>query len=238
MALPINGVLNLDKPPGITSAALLARVKWLLPMHTKVGHAGALDPFATGVLVVLIGRATRLDESIMGAPKQYRATIKLGATTESDDPDTPEIISPHATPPTRDQLLAAIAMQVGLIEQLPPAYSALKIGGKRACDRVRAGEHVKLTPRKVRVDKIELIDYVWPSATLLIDCGRGTYVRAIARDIGRVLGTGAYITQLCRTRVGDFNLTNASAIDSLTREKIVDSMVMQDANTSTKTRIK
>jgi tRNA pseudouridine55 synthase len=197
------GILNIYKPAGVTSAVVVTRVKWLTPRGTKVGHAGTLDPFATGVLLVLVGRATRLSESLMSTPKQYVATVRLGATTPSDDPETPATPTPDALPVSPEALQKAIASQVGQIEQAPPVYSALKVGGKRASDRVRLGQTVVLSPRVVRIDAIELLDYAWPDVKIRVDCGRGTYVRAIARDIGAALGVGGYLTQLERTRVGD-----------------------------------
>jgi tRNA pseudouridine55 synthase len=198
----------------------VGRVKRLLPRGTKVGHAGTLDPFATGVLLILIGRATKMCESLMGAPKQYEATIKLGATTPSLDPETPEEIIEPAAPPTAEAVAAALHRQVGTISQMPPAYSALKIGGRRAVDRVRDGETVTLQPRIVRIDSIELLDYAWPYAKIRIDCGRGTYVRAIARDLGEALGTGGYLTQLCRTRVGIYTSDKSIDLSTMTMDQI------------------
>lgn len=214
------GILNIYKPPGVTSAVMVKRVKWLTPRKTKVGHAGTLDPFATGVLLVLIGKATRLSESLMSMPKQYVATVRLGATTPSDDPETQVTPTPDAKPVSHQMLLDAIAKQVGQIEQAPPVYSALKVGGKRASDRVRLGQTVVLSPRVVRIDAIELLDYAWPLARIRVDCGRGTYVRAIARDIGAALGVGGYLTQLERTRVGEHWIEQSLQMSDLTKEKM------------------
>ncbi|MGN6725831.1 MAG: tRNA pseudouridine(55) synthase TruB [Tepidisphaeraceae bacterium] len=211
----LHGVLNLNKPAGITSAAAVSRVKRLLPRKTKIGHAGTLDPFATGVLLLLIGRATKRCESLMGAPKQYLATLKLGATTETDDPESAERLTPNTAPVSAEALHAAFQSQIGLIQQVPPAFSALKIGGRRACDRVRAGETVQMQPRTVRIDRIDVLNYEWPLVTVRIDCGRGTYIRAIARDVGARLQVGAYLTTLCRSAVGEFTLENAVTLDQL-----------------------
>lgn len=216
----LHGVLNVDKPAGVTSAAVVGRVKRLLPRGTKIGHAGTLDPFATGVLLLLIGKATKRCEALMGAPKQYLATVKLGATTATDDPESPEQVLPSATPVSREALLAALAAQTGAIQQMPPVYSALKVGGRRACDRVRAGQTVELRPRTVQVYGIELLDYTWPLARLKIDCGRGTYIRAIARDIGAALGVGGYLTELRRTRVGQFDVGHAVRVEDLSAETL------------------
>lgn len=211
----------MDKPVGVTSAAVVGRVKRMLPRGTKVGHAGTLDPFATGVLLLLVGRATKRCESLMGSPKQYIATVKLGATTDSDDPETPEQVRPNVSPVTREALLGAIMSQIGAIQQMPPVYSALKVGGKRACDRVRSGQTVELQPRTVQIYGIDLLDYEWPLARLKIDCGRGTYVRAIARDIGQSLGVGGYLTELRRTRVGSFEVDQATLVDDFSPSNLV-----------------
>ncbi|MDB5325944.1 MAG: truB [Phycisphaerales bacterium] len=216
----INGILNIDKPAGITSAMVVARAKRLLIGNAgrralKVGHAGTLDSFATGVLLILVGQATKRCEELMGSPKQYETTIRLGATTETLDPMSEPVVTPDASPPSQEVLLSALAGQVGHILQVPPKFSALKVCGKLASDRTRDGETLDLPPRPVRIDAIELIDYTWPDLKVRIDCGRGTYVRAIARDIGQALGVGGYLTQLRRTRVGEFWGKGAVPIDGL-----------------------
>jgi len=139
--------------------------------------------------------------------------VRLGATTETDDLTAPERPVEVTTPPTIDAVRAALQQQVGEILQMPPIYSALKLGGQRACDRVRAGENVTLQPRKIRIDAIDLLDYTWPDVRIRVACGRGTYIRAIARDLGAALRVGGYLTALRRTRVGDFTLANSIAID-------------------------
>ncbi len=203
------GILVLDKPAGLTSAAVLNDVKRLLPHKTKIGHAGTLDPFATGVLLAMIGPATRLSEALMDQPKVYQATVRFGATTPTDDSESSEI--PHDVPaiPTPDELRAALVAFVGVIDQVPPVYSAKKIGGKRACDLARDGKPPALAPVPVRIDRIELLEYTWPLARIEIACGRGAYIRAIARDLGQALGVGAYLSQLRRTRVGPHDIADA-----------------------------
>jgi tRNA pseudouridine55 synthase len=186
----LEGIINLDKPPGISSARAVARVKRLLPKGTKIGHAGTLDPFATGVLLLLVGRATRQCEALMNEPKQYEATIKFGATTATDDPESPEETFAHAGPVPHDDIDKLLPRFVGAIQQRPPAFSAMKVGGRRAYDLARKGHDVELAPRTVHVYDIELQSYEWPLLSLRIDCGRGTYIRAIARDIGAALGVG------------------------------------------------
>jgi len=212
---PLEGVVNLNKPAGMSSARAVGAVKRLLPRGTKIGHAGTLDPFASGVLLLLVGKATRLCEKLMDEPKQYEATVKLGATTATDDPESPERPTPGARPVGREELEQALKTFVGHVLQRPPAFSALKVGGKRAYDLARRGAQVELTPRPVQVYAIELLDYQWPRARLRIDCGRGTYVRAIARDLGAALGAGGYLTELCRTRIGRFSLEASSGLQEL-----------------------
>src|SRR5688572_12507199 len=147
----LNGILNIDKPAGVSSARIVAAVKGLLPRGTKIGHAGTLDPFATGVLLLLIGRATKACERLMDEPKQYEATVKLGATTETDDPESPEIVTPGASPPAPARVHAAINAFVGDILQRPPAYSAMKVAGQRSYDLARRGNLVRHEARPVRV---------------------------------------------------------------------------------------
>jgi tRNA pseudouridine55 synthase len=211
----VEGVVNLDKPAGITSARAVAAAKRLVPRGTKVGHAGTLDPFATGVLLLLVGKATRWCERLMDAPKQYEATVKLGATTPTDDVESPEVPVPVPAAPTEADVAAALPRFVGTILQRPPAFSAMRVEGRRAYDLARRGAPVELEPRPVRVYGIDLLDFDYPLLRLRIDCGRGTYVRAIARDLGEALGTGGYLTQLRRTRVGDFMVASAVELERL-----------------------
>ena len=210
-----NGVINLDKPAGMSSARAVDRVKRLLPRGTKIGHAGTLDPFATGVLLLLVGKATRLCEKLMDQPKQYETIIKFGATTATDDPESPETAIPCEAVPI-ERVRRSLRQFVGSVQQRPPAFSAMKVAGRRAYDLARDGEAVALEPRTVNVYGIDLLDYAWPLLRLRIDCGRGTYVRAIGRDLGAALGVGGYLTQLRRTRVGDFRVEDAVPLERLT----------------------
>ncbi|MFO0803144.1 MAG: tRNA pseudouridine(55) synthase TruB [Gemmataceae bacterium] len=199
----MNGFLVLDKPGGMTSRDALNRVQRWFPKRTKIGHTGTLDPLATGVLVVCIGAATRLADRIQAMPKSYDSRIRLGATSSTDDADG-EIEVHSATPPSREQLDAAIAEFIGTIDQLPPAFSALKVGGRRAHDLARKGENVPLAPRAVTITAIRLTQYEWPFVDVSIDCGKGTYIRSVARDLGEKLGVGGMVESLRRTRVGPF----------------------------------
>jgi tRNA pseudouridine55 synthase len=223
----LNGCLNLDKPAGMSSARAVDRVKRILPRKTKIGHAGTLDPFATGVLVLLIGRATKQCESLMDQPKQYEATVKFGATTATDDPESAEApFSPGHAPGyvagsvTLPQIRNVLPRFIGQIQQRPPAYSALKVGGKRAYNLARSGESVELQARTVQVYGIELLEYAWPLLRLRIDCGRGTYIRAIARDLGEALGVGGYLTELRRTRIGSFAIEHAVTMERILQDGV------------------
>ncbi|CAN5633870.1 hypothetical protein BH09PLA1_BH09PLA1_06540 [soil metagenome] len=222
----MDGVLVLDKPAGISSARAVSIVKRLLPKDSgrrpKIGHAGTLDPFATGVLLLLIGRATKSCERLMDQPKTYETTIKLGATTETDDPESAERIVERSSMlgPDLPQVETALNQFVGAIEQRPPTFSAIKIAGRRACDRVREGETVELKPRIVNIYSIDLLRFEYPFLQLKIDCGRGTYIRAIARDLGEKLGVGGYLTQLRRTRIGQFSIADAVTPAQLSSENL------------------
>lgn len=216
----VSGIINLDKPAGITSARAVDAVKRLLPRKTKIGHAGTLDPFATGVLLLLVGKGTKLCERLMGQPKEYIATIRLGATTATDDPESPEEIPPDSRPCTREQVDALLPEYVGQIMQTPPVFSAMKVAGRRAYDLARRGAEVQLEPRPVQVYELEVLSFEWPLLTLRVRCGRGTYIRSLARDMGRQLSGGGYLTQLRRTRIGDFDVGQAVSLEKLKAEGV------------------
>lgn len=213
-----DGVINLDKPLKMSSAKAVGSVRWCIGRGTKVGHAGTLDPLATGVLLVLVGKATKRCEALMGSPKEYIATIRLGATTASLDADTAEVLDPAARPVDEPTVREALGRFVGQIEQMPPVYSALKIGGRPAYELVRKGREVEMKPRTVRIDAIELLGYDWPTLKVRIACGRGTYIRSLARDIAAALGTTGYLTALQRTAVGEYRIENAVTLETLRAE--------------------
>ena len=210
----MNGLLVIDKPAGMTSRDAVNYVERTLPRGTRVGHTGTLDPLATGVLVVCVGQATRLADDVQAMGKGYTAAVRLGATSSSDDADgeVTEAIDPRV--PTRDELEAACANLVGVVEQLPPRVSALKIGGRRAHDLARKGEAVPVQPRTVRVESLAVTAYEWPSLDLAVECGKGTYIRSIARDLGATLGCGGYVTALRRTHVGPFAAAAGVSVDA------------------------
>ncbi|WP_439623510.1 tRNA pseudouridine(55) synthase TruB [Gemmata sp.] len=209
----MNGLLVLDKPGGMTSRDAVNRVQKWFPRKTKIGHTGTLDPLATGVLVVCIGAATRLADYVQAMGKSYASRFRLGATSTSDDADGEVTETPAAVPPTREELEDALAALVGTIEQVPPAVSALKVGGRRAHALARQGRDVELAARPVRVDAIRLTHYKWPFADVEIDCGKGTYIRSIARDAGSQLGVGGMVETLRRTRVGPYTAEQGIGLD-------------------------
>jgi len=216
----MDGLIVLDKPAGITSAAAVGRVKRLLPRGVKVGHAGTLDPFATGILLILVGRGTKSSQKLMDQAKQYDATIKLGANTATDDLDSVEVLHASAAAVTLEQIEIACRRFSGVISQRPPAFSALKIVGQPAYKLARKGQAPELAAREVRIDRFEILSWEHPLLKVRIGCGRGTYIRAIARDLGEMLGTGGYLTELRRTRIGDFDVADAVTLDRLQSEGI------------------
>lgn len=210
------GVAVVDKPAGWTSHDVVARVRRLLDTR-KVGHAGTLDPMATGVLLVGVGRATRVLGYLAAADKAYRATVRLGQTTDTDDADGELVESKDATGIGRDKVEAAASRFVGSIEQVPPAYSAVKVAGRTSYSRARAGENVVLNARKVQVHRLT-VGAARPAGAALdvdfeVECSTGTYVRSLARDLGAALGVGGHLVALRRTRVGRFGEELARPLD-------------------------
>lgn len=214
----VSGLVVVDKPAGITSHDVVARVRRLAGTR-KVGHAGTLDPMATGVLVVGINRATRLLGHLLLTDKAYDATIRLGATTSTDDAEGEVLGTASTSEVTDDAIRAGLAAQVGDIEQVPSAVSAIKVDGKRAYERVRAGEQVELAARRVHVADIDVTrierDGDGISVDVSVRCSSGTYIRAIARDLGAGLGVGGHLTALRRTAVGPFGIDVARTLDEL-----------------------
>ncbi|MCP9610517.1 tRNA pseudouridine(55) synthase TruB [Coprobacter tertius] len=213
-------VLYFDKPLHWTSFNLVKRVRAKI-MHKlkikkiKVGHAGTLDPLATGVMIICTGKATKLIESFQYKTKEYVATLKLGATTPSFDLET-EI---DATYPiehiSREEIEKILQSFVGVIQQVPPVYSACKVDGRRAYDFARNGEEVELKAKELVIDEIELLEENLPDIKIRVVCSKGTYIRALARDIGRALGSGAHLTALVRTRVGEVRLGDCYHVEQV-----------------------
>lgn len=213
------GVLLVDKPGGMTSHDVVSRTRRVLNTR-KVGHAGTLDPMATGLLVLGVGAATRLLTYIVGLDKTYETTILLGASTDSDDADGALVRRADAATlaaVTDEDISAGIAALTGQIEQVPSTVSAIKVAGKRAYDLARAGEEVVLAPRTVTVSRFEVLDARRRDGAIeldaVVDCSSGTYIRALARDLGTALGVGGHLTALRRTRIGSFDLTRSVDLD-------------------------
>lgn len=217
----VQGFLNLDKPKGWTSHDCVARVRRLLHLK-RVGHAGTLDPAATGVLPIALGRATRLLQ-FLSSEKAYRAVIRFGVTTATDDLEGEVLTERSASDLTRERVEAVLPEFLGTIEQKPPHYSAIHVGGKRLYERARRGEVVEVPTRTVEVFGLEVLGWrpgKFPELEVAIACGKGTYIRSIARDWGEKLGTGATLAGLVRTRSSGFTLENSVAIADLeTRAK-------------------
>lgn len=210
----LNGLLVLDKPRGITSRAAVDRAQSWFPRGTRIGHTGTLDPLATGVLVLTIGVATRLSEYVQRMQKTYRTTIRLGARSDTDDADG--VVTPvaGAVAPELEEVGCAISAFTGTIAQVPPAFSAAKVRGRRAYDMARGGEEVALRPRDVTIYRIDVLSYAWPDLELEVHCGKGTYIRSLARDLGERLGCGGHVIVLRRTSVGPFSAQQGLPLDT------------------------
>ena len=212
-------IFHIDKPYGWTSFAVVGKLRYHISKRIgvkkiKVGHAGTLDPLASGVLVVCTGKSTKRIDELQAGVKEYIAEIKLGATTPSFDLETEE----DATYPwkhiTREQVEHVLQTQfIGTIEQVPPSYSACKINGKRAYKMARVGEEVELKPKTLVINEIETLEFKGQKLVIRVVCGKGTYIRALARDIGLALGSGAHLTGLRRTQVGDVRVEKCISVD-------------------------
>jgi tRNA pseudouridine55 synthase len=209
----MNSLLVIDKPGGMTSRDAVNRVQRWFPRRTKIGHTGTLDPLATGVLVVCVGAATRLADYVQAMGKSYTSRFRLGATSTTDDADG-VVNETGAAPVPREAVDAALVHFIGVIEQTPPAFSAMKVDGRRAHALARSGAEVKLAARPVRIDAIRVTGYVWPWLDVEVDCGKGTYIRSIARDLGAALGVGGMVQTLRRTRVGPFTAEKGVGVDT------------------------
>jgi tRNA pseudouridine55 synthase len=220
----MNGILLVDKPKGWTSfdvvnyvRGMVARIEGKKPRNVKVGHTGTLDPAATGLLVLCVGKATKQVPLLIKQDKTYEVELTLGKTSTTQDQEG-EIIEVSTNQPLENEVHKVVASFVGTIQQVPPAFSALKIGGKRAYDLARAGKEVVLEPRTISIDWIHDISYAYPTVHFTARVGSGTYIRALARDIGEKLGCGAYMSELRRTEIGTENVVQAYAVSSLTEE--------------------
>ena len=215
-----SGCLVVNKPSGLTSRDVVNRAMAWFPKRTRLGHGGTLDPLATGVLVLAFGQGTRLLEYVQRSPKTYTTLVTLGSDSDSDDADGIITPRPGAAPVDQALIRRALDAMIGEVSQIPPAFSALKIDGKRAYDLARKGKEFDLEPRLIRIDRIEILEYSWPTIRLRIDCGKGTYVRSIARDLGNALGVGGHVTELHRDRIGEFTLEQSIPPDAIREEAL------------------
>ncbi len=209
----MNGWIILDKPSGITSAHAVAKVKRLLK-PSKIGHAGTLDPLASGVLPLALGEATKVMQFMVDTGKSYGFTVTWGEERDTDDIEgKPTHTSPNR--PTRAEIEAILPRFTGLIQQVPPDYSALKVDGNRSYDLAREGKALELKAREVRVDSLQLEEYTTDKTSFICHCGKGTYIRSLARDMGRMLGCYGHISVLRRLKVGKFGVNHSISLENL-----------------------
>ncbi|MBR57857.1 MAG: tRNA pseudouridine(55) synthase TruB [Myxococcales bacterium] len=224
----MHGFLILDKPKGWSSSKALSPLRRTLGRSVRIGHAGTLDPFASGLLIVMLGDATRLSRIAMSLEKHYIARIQFGLGTDTLDCEGEVVDQQDPGPYEPMRLLDAISMFQGKIEQMPPAYSALKVGGRRAYRLAREGKEVVLEPRQVMIHHMAVQSVRWPFVDISVTCGSGTYIRALARDLGAALGLPAHLTELRRLRIGPFDTDSPNALpcfDELTNENIQSRLV-------------
>jgi len=210
-------IFLLDKPLDWTSFQAVNKMKYKLksefglPKKFKIGHAGTLDPRATGLLIVCTGKFTKKIPEIQDAPKEYWTEIKIGVQTESYDTEKPEILQQEISHITNENVMEVLEKFLGEIEQTPPIFSAIKIDGKRAYDMARAGQEVEMKSRKTTITYIKDVEINFPLVSFVVGCSKGTYIRSLAHDIGQELGVGAYLTQLRRTKIGEYKVEDATS---------------------------
>jgi tRNA pseudouridine55 synthase len=213
------GILNVNKPPNCTSRDVVDCVERII-RPTRAGHAGTLDPLATGVLVICVGQATRLIQYVQRMPKCYQATFLLGQRSDTDDTEGRTTPIEGALRPTRGMIDAALLQFIGGIQQRPPDHSAVKIAGRRAYKLARKGKTVDIAPRTVTIHRLEVRRYEYPALELGVECGSGTYIRSLGRDLAAALGTAAVMSALQRIAIGGFHVEDAIALDDLTPETL------------------
>lgn len=218
MDFEVGEILYFDKPLHWTSFDLVNKARYAIKRDLgikkpKIGHAGTLDPLATGVLIVCTGKKTKMIEKLQYETKEYVATIKLGETTPSFDLETEVDATFHTEHITKELVEETLKKFLGEIQQIPPAYSAVKVDGKRAYEYARKGKEVELKPKTLVIDEIELLEYEMPVIKVRVVCSKGTYIRALARDIGEALNSGAHLTALRRTRIGDVTVNDCISIE-------------------------
>ncbi len=220
----MNGILIIDKPSGVTSFDVVRRIKRISGAK-KVGHGGTLDPLATGVLPILIGSATKLSMQVMEGEKEYIAGIKFGVTTDTDDAQG--VILDSKTPPDDllDRVKMAIPKFLGIIQQLPPIYSAIKQNGQPAYKKARKGEKVEVAPRQVEIKEIDVVEAGRDVVSIRVKCSKGTYIRSLARDLGAEIGCGAHIISLRRTICGAYSINDAEKLDEISSLQDIERML-------------
>ncbi len=223
-----DGIINLLKPVGASSAQYVYKLRPIFGVR-RVGHAGSLDPFAEGVLIGCVGRATKLVERLMGLPKRYAVTLRLGVTNQTFDTEQPFEPVAGAAPVSRRQVEEAAAEFIGCIPQVPPSFSAIRVNGRFSYHLAKEGKAVELAARNVHIHRLHLEEYEWPTLKLAILCGRGTYVRAIARDLGRRLACGAVCERLIREAVGPFEIESSVELRSCPPETVRAALLPIDA---------
>lgn len=225
----LNGILLVDKEAGITSYDVIRKLKKIMPRKTKLGHAGTLDPFATGLMIILIGRGTKLSNQLMSLDKMYEVVAEFGYETDTQDP-TGEVTNKVETVPVIKSgvITEHLARYIGEIEQMPPQFSAKKVNGKKAYEFARKGKEVKLKAKRVIISKYEVIDYDWPKVSFMIKCSSGTYVRTLVRDLGVDLKTFATSVELRRTEVGPYSVLKSVKSNELSLDGIQNSIISID----------
>ena len=209
-------IILIDKPAGISSFGVVAKIRGRLKAEfghkVKVGHTGTLDPFATGLLILLSGKMTKRSNEFLKLDKVYEATLRLGYTSTTGDPEGEITKYPQNIEPTHQEITETISNFIGTIAQTPPKYSAIKINGQRAYKLARKGADFELPSRNVTIYDIDILDYTYPVLKIYVHCSSGTYIRTLAEDIGQTLNTGAYLTALRRIKVGNYNVANAEKL--------------------------
>lgn len=227
----MDGIILIDKPAGISSFGVVAKVRKAISISigkkVKVGHAGTLDPFATGLLILMVGKATKQAGDFLKLGKSYEATILLGSESTTADPEG-VITKVNDKVPTIDAVNRALSELTGGIKQIPPIFSAIKIGGRRAYDLARKGQDVELKPRNVIIHGYKDVIYEYPNLKFSVEVGSGTYIRSLAVDIGKLLGTGAYLKDLRRTSIKNYNVSESHTLDSISPENVAEKIVSID----------
>ena len=211
---PHDGLLLVDKPSGPTSHDVVAQIRRRFRIP-KVGHGGTLDPMATGLLVILLGKGTKISDRVMGHDKTYEATLRLGIETDSQDADGQVVAEKDAAAITAEQVAAQMKARLGDQMQMPPMVSAIKIKGVPLYKLARKGETVERPPKLIHLYRFDLLDFTPPDARFVVECTKGTYVRTLAHDIGQALGVGAHLAQLRRTKIGRFDVAHAATLAEL-----------------------